>query len=141
MKNTLRQVLRSPKFMLGLSIIVILLLLIMIYPLIVPGNPLEMIGLGTFFKPGTYVSVYDSIDASVSARSYVIKLSDAGESRVAAKLLPEDRVSMQEWLVAFGRPAEEIDIENTEALLGLWWGNYSDDASRELFRTQAARRA
>jgi peptide/nickel transport system permease protein len=141
MKNTLRQVLRSPKFMLGFSIIAVLLLMIIIYPLIVPGNPLEMIGLGTFFKPGTYVSVYDSIDASVSARPYVIKLSGAGESRVAAKLLPEDRVSMQEWLLAYGIPAEEIDIEDTEALLGLWWGKYSDDASRELFRTQAARRA
>ena len=26
-----------------------------IYPLINPGNPLEMIGVGTFAKPGTYV--------------------------------------------------------------------------------------
>ena len=61
MKNTLRQIFHSSKFVAGFVIFVGILLLIIIYPLIHPGNPLEMIGVGTFAKPGTYVSVYDAV--------------------------------------------------------------------------------
>ena len=58
MKNTLKQLFHSSKFVIGFVIFVAILLTVFIYPLINPGDPLEMIGVGTFAKPGTYVSLY-----------------------------------------------------------------------------------
>jgi hypothetical protein len=63
MKNTVKQVFHSPKFVIGFCIFALILLTMLIYPLINPGDPLEMLGLGSFFKPGTYVSLYDSAGA------------------------------------------------------------------------------
>ena len=68
MKNTLRQVFHSPKFVTGFVIFVGLLLIMLIYPLFNPGNPLEMIGVGTFAKPGTYVSLYDAVGTAPNIR-------------------------------------------------------------------------
>ena len=64
MKNTLRQIFHSPKFMTGFVIFVVILLTLFFYPLFNPGSPLEMIGVGTFAKPGTYVSLYDALNTS-----------------------------------------------------------------------------
>ena len=61
MKHTLKQVFRSGKFVVGFSILMSMLLIVIIYPLFVRYPPLEIIGQGTFFPPGIYVSVYDSI--------------------------------------------------------------------------------
>jgi peptide/nickel transport system permease protein len=36
----------------------------------------------------------------------------------------DDRLAIQEWLVAAGVPEEQIDIDNTAALLDLWVENY-----------------
>jgi len=124
MKTTLRQVLRSPKFMIGFCTFTLLLVMIFAYPLFNPGDPLEMIGLGTFFKPGTYVSLYDSVDAP---RIYTLKLSDSAANRIAAKLLPQDRIDMKEWLLLYGMDEDEIDIEDTRALLQLCWKHYDPD--------------
>ena len=120
MKNTLRQVFHSPKFVVGFFIFVMILLTLLIYPLIVPGNPLEMIGLGAFFKPGTYVSVYDSLETKKST----LKLKDADEKRLYNKLSDEDRISIMQWLIAVGISEEDIDITDTDSLLELWWKNY-----------------
>jgi len=79
-----------------------------------------MIGEGTFFPPGIYVSVYDSIGSS----PYTLKLDDAAAKRIASKLGDEDRLAMQEWLVAVGIPEYEIDIANTEKLMDQWVNNY-----------------
>lgn len=75
MKNTIRQVFHSSKFVTGFVIFVIILLTMLIYPLINPGNPLEMIGVGTFAKPGTYVSLYDAARTSTET----LRLADADE--------------------------------------------------------------
>ncbi len=61
MKHTLQQVFHSGKFVVGFSIFVAILLIVIVYPLIVTDPPLAIIGQGTFFPPGIYVSVYDSI--------------------------------------------------------------------------------
>ncbi len=121
MKNTLRQVFRSPKFIVGFVIIMIMLLTVIIYPLFVPDDPLKMIGLGTFSKPGTYVSVQDSINTGTY---YTFKLDDAAATRIESKLGSEDRNEMKDWLIAFGIPEEEINIEDTEHLLGMWEQNF-----------------
>lgn len=120
MKNTLHQVFHSQKFVVGFVIFMLILFTILIYPLIVPGDPLEMIGLETFFKPGIYVSVYDSVDTKINT----LKLEDAHENRIYSKLKDEDRISMMEWLSSVGIPEEEIDITDTEKLLKQWQENY-----------------
>jgi peptide/nickel transport system permease protein len=120
MKNTLRQVFHSPKFVVGFVIFATMLASLFIYPFFVPGDPLEMIGLGSFFKPGTYISTYDAIGTEATT----MKLPDADEKRLYTKLNDEDRVSMVVWLTATGIPEESIDIENTEALLQLWKEKY-----------------
>lgn len=124
MKHTLRQVFRSGKFVVGFSIFVAILLIVFIYPLIVPDPPLAIIAQGTFFEPGIYVNVYDSVGAS----KYTLHLEGAAEKRIANKLKDEDRLAMQEWLVAYGIPEADIDIENTEQLLALWANNYDSKA-------------
>ncbi len=121
MKNTFRQVFRSPKFVVGFIIIMLMLLTVVIYPIFVPDDPLKMIGLGTFSKPGTYVSVQDSINTE---KYYTFKLDDAAAKRIDIRLSKDDRVEMKSWLIAFGIPEEDIDIEDTEHLLNLWERNF-----------------
>jgi peptide/nickel transport system permease protein len=96
------------------------LLTVLIYPLVVKAPPLGIIGQGTFFEPGIYVNLYDSI----GAKTYILNLSDASEKRIAAKLGAQERQDIKEWLVAFGIPEGEIDTEDTEALMALWVNNY-----------------
>lgn len=120
MKNTLRQVLHSPKFVVGFVIFITMLLSLFIYPFFVPGDPLEMIGLGSFFKPGTYISTYDA----VGTKATTMKLPNAEEKRLFTRLNDEDRVSMVVWLTAVGIPEDTINIEDTDSLLQLWKDNY-----------------
>ena len=134
MKNTIRQVFHSPKFLVGFCIFVVILLTIIIYPLINPGNPLQMIGLGTFAKPGTYVSLYDSINTETST----LKLPDADEKRVASALSAEDKVNMVNWFVAAGVSIEGLNVNDTEALIELWKANY-DTAVKPSGMTKAMR--
>jgi len=124
MKNTIRQVFHSPKFVVGFCIFAAILLTLFIYPLLNPGNPLEMIGLGTFAKPGTYLSVYDSLGATTST----FKLPDADDKRVAQIISTTDRISMVNWLTEDGVDVSTLDINDTETLLTLWKKNYDPDA-------------
>lgn len=121
MKHILRQVFQSGKFVTGFAIFMAILLTVIIYPLIVPDPPLQIIGQGTFFEPGIYVNVYDSINGP----QYTLRLDDAEANRIASKLSDADRLSMKEWLVAYGIPEDEIDIEDTALLLDLWEANYN----------------
>ena len=120
MKHTLKQVFSSTRFVVGFVIFMFILLTVIIYPLFVTADPLEIIGEGTFFEPGMYVSVYDSIGSS----PYTLHLDDASAKRIAGKLGDEERLDMKEWLVAYGVPDNEIDSEDTEKLLGQWVSNY-----------------
>jgi peptide/nickel transport system permease protein len=134
MKHMIQQVFRSPKFLFGFSIFMAVLLLVIIYPLFVTNNPLEIIGRGTFFPPGIYVNVYDSIGSP----HYTLNLDDAAAKRIANKLGDEDRLAIKEWLMADGIPEDEIDIENTEKLLDQWVNNY-DPAQKIAGMTNAKR--
>ena len=120
MKHTIREIFRSPKFVTGFVILMALLLTVIIYPLVVTADPLEIIALGTFFEPGVYVNVYDS----VGSKTYTLNLSDAQQKRIDSRLGEQERLDIQEWLVAFGIPEEDIDLEDTEKLLELWGNNY-----------------
>lgn len=120
MRRTIRQVFRSGKFVLGFSIFMFIVLTVLLFPLFAKDAPLTIVGQGTFFPPGIYVNVYDSL----SAPTYILKLDDAAEKRIASKLSEEDRQAIKEWLVGYGIPESEIDTTNTEQLLDHWVNNY-----------------
>ncbi|HWR19374.1 MAG TPA: ABC transporter permease [Clostridia bacterium] len=134
MKNTYKQAFRSPKFLVGFIIMTALLLTLVVYPLINPGDPLEMIGLGSFLKPGIYVSLYDAVDAE----KVTIKLSGADEKRIDKILEEEDRVAMLDYLKVIGIYVEDVDPSDTDTLLALWWQNY-DVSQRPAGMTKALR--
>jgi peptide/nickel transport system permease protein len=120
MKHTFKQIFRSGKFVFGFSIFVTLLLITIVYPLIITDNPLGIIGQGTFFPPGIYVNVYDSVGSG----TYILNLDDAAAKRIANKMSEEDRLAMKEWLMASGVSDTEIDTIDTPKLLNLWVNNY-----------------
>lgn len=134
MKNTFKQVFHSGKFVTGFAIFISILLLIIIYPLVNPGNPLKQIGLGTFFEPGTYVSVYDA----VSEEPNTLKLEGAAQNRIESKVSMEDRVEMLLWLDAAEVLYDGLDINDTESLLKLWNDNY-DSSIKPKGMTKAKR--
>ncbi len=120
MKHTLRQVFRSGKFVTGFVIFMTILLTVILYPLIFTSPPLEIIGQGTFFEPGIYVNVYDSI----RSQHYTLNLDDAAANRIASKLNDDDRLKMKEWLMSADIAEGDIVIEDTAALLELWVNHY-----------------
>jgi ABC-type dipeptide/oligopeptide/nickel transport system permease subunit len=124
MKNILRQIFHSPKFVTGFVIFMFMLLTIIFYPLFIKADPLEMIG-GLFYKPGTYISVVDVVQAP----EQTLKVDTA--SAKLNSISVEDRQSMADWLVKFGNVKQsEIDINNTAALVKLWTKNYSSSAAQ-----------
>ena len=124
MKNTLRQVFHSGKFVVGFSIFMLIVLTVIIFPLFVKTSPLKTISQGSiqgsFLPPGIYVNVYDSLGTA----PYTLLLDDASAKRIASKLSTEDRIAIMEWLVAAGIPENQIDTTDTESLLDLWTSNY-----------------
>ena len=135
MKNTLRQVFHSSKFLVGFIIFLVILLTVWLYPAFInPGNPLAMIGVGTFAKPGTYVSLYDA----VNTRTETLRLPDADDKRVAYLLSDADRVAMLEWFGIMGIDVSDLDATDTDALLNLWFDNY-DTSIKPQGMTQARR--
>ena len=134
MKHTIQQVFHSGKFVIGFAIFMAILLIVIVYPLIITYPPLEIIGQGTFFEPGIYVNVYDSIGSSPNT----LMLDDAAPKRIASKLSNDDRLEMRDWLLAAGLPEDEIHIEDTEKLLDQWANNY-DPAKKIAGMTNAKR--
>lgn len=120
MKHTIRQVFHSGKFLVGFAIITTILVFVFVYPMIVTDPPLAIIGQGTFFPPGVYVSVYDSVGST----KYILNLDSAVASRIANKLNNDDRTAMKDWLVADGISQDQIDMNDTKQLLTLWASNY-----------------
>jgi len=120
MKHTLRQIFRSGKFVTGFVIFSVILLLVIFYPLVITDSPLQIIGQGTFFPPGVYVNINDSINAP----RYILNLEDAAAKRIAGRLADDDRAAIRELLVGVGVPEADIDVTDTESLLTLWVNNY-----------------
>ncbi|MEN8076367.1 ABC transporter permease [Clostridioides difficile] len=124
MKNTLKQVFRDKKFLIGFIIFIGILATTIIYPLVVAYNPLEMVG-GLFYKPGTYVSVTDSVETD----SYSLKI-DTKAAKLENALSLEDRSEMATWLEKYGGVSiEDIDVTDAEELITLWEKHY--DSQKE----------
>jgi peptide/nickel transport system permease protein len=126
MKHTFQQVFHSGKFVVGFVIFMTLMLIMLVYPLIIRDAPLSIIGEGTFFPPGIYVSTYDSIH---SPTVYALNLDNAAAKRIGNKLSSDDRTAMKEWLVKAGVPADQIDIANTVTLIDQWEKKYDPNKS------------
>jgi peptide/nickel transport system permease protein len=120
MQHILRQVFRSPNFVIGFSIFATLLLIVIFYPVIIKDPPLAILGQGTFFPPGIYVSKVDAINT----RSYTLMLPDAAAKRIASKLGDQERQDIKDWLVADGIAESKIVMTDTTKLLGLWVENF-----------------
>lgn len=134
MKHTIQQIFHSGKFVSGFCIFAAILLIVIVYPMINTDPPLEIIGQGTFFPPGIYVSVYDSLGST----PYTLNLDEAAAERITNKLGDQERQDIHEWLVAVGIPESEIDVTNTEKLLDQWVNNY--DPQRKIDGMTFARR-
>ncbi len=134
MLHTFRQAFHSGKFVTGFAIFATIVLVVLVYPLIVRDQPLQIIGQGTFFEPGIYVNVYDSIGAP----QYTLNLDGAETRRIVSRLSEEDRTAIQEYLVAAGVPAAQIDTTNTEQLLNTWFSTF-DPAKKIKGMTNAKR--
>ena len=120
MNHTLRQIFHSGKFVTGFAIFASILLIILIYPRVIGDHPLTIIGQGTFFPPGIYVNVRDSLSSTV----YTLNLEGADAKRLVSKLNTVSRKAIQEYLIAAGIPANEIDLADTQKLLDQWAKNY-----------------
>ena len=108
--------------MVGFAILVAtMLFIVFVYPLFVKEPPLQIIGQGTFFPPGIYVSAYDSINPPTT---YTLNLDNAAAKRISNKLSMDDRAAMREWLIAAGIADSEIDISDAQKLLTQWETNY-----------------
>ena len=139
MKSTLRNIFHSSKFVTGFVIFLFLMVMIIVYPLINPGSPLEQIGVGTFAKPGTYVSLYDAAKTSPDRERETLRLTDADDKRLAHALSESDKVLMVEWLGLKGVDLEGVDYNDTERLLELWHENY-DSTFKPKGMTSAAQK-
>ena len=124
MKNLIKQVFHSPKFVVGFVIFIILFFMIIFYPLFITADPLDMIG-GLFNKPGTYVAVKDVLQTD----EYILKINTSSVKFKSISIA--DKQSMANWLIKFGNiKKSEIDINEGEALVNLWQKNYSVEASQ-----------
>ena len=134
MKHLLQQIFHTGKFTTGFAIFMAIMLLMIFYPLFNPGDPLALVSIGTFAHPGTYVSVYDAVDSEKN----IFKLEDAAANRLDSVLKREDRVEMIMWFEAAGVSIDNLDINDTEALLSLWTQKYDPSLRIEGF-TKAKR--
>lgn len=127
MKNTIKQVFHSPKFVIGFVIFVAILLTVFIYPIFVTADPLAMVGNGNFFAPGTYVSVKDA----VQGKHYTLNI-EVSAGAIDSKISAEDKDAMKEWLMKFGGVSQaDADAADTETLVELWVANYSPDVEQK----------
>lgn len=127
MLNTIKQVFRSPRFLVGFIIFALMLLTVIFYPLFVKADPLAMVGNGNFFKPGTYVNVSET----VTANRYTLNVDVSGAAKLDRQLDESDRAKMADWLIRFGGVEEsEIDTSDSVALVELWKNHYSKDADQ-----------
>ena len=140
MKNTLRSVFHSPRFLVGFIIFMALLLTVLIYPYIVVRDPLLSLGKG-FLEPGTYVSVYDANNTG----TYKLDLPEAAENRLATSFPVADRQTMIDYLTAMGLDVGDLNPSNEKLddLIDAWKTNYSEADARKNkytgFSTQAKR--
>ena len=127
MKNILKQLTKSSQFKIGFIILFFTLLIVILYPLIVSTNQLEMIGKGIFYKPGTYICAVDTVKQSISKdKSYVLNI-DGSINRLSTIINKETRIDMIAWLEKYGGVEKGV-ITDSDAdiskLINAWHERY-----------------
>ena len=127
MKNILKQLTKSSQFKIGFIILFFTLLIVILYPLIVSTNQLEMIGKGIFYKPGTYICAVDTVKQSISKdKSYVLNI-DGSINRLSSIINKETRIDMIAWLEKYGGVEKGV-ISDSDAdiskLINAWHERY-----------------
>ena len=126
MKNTLKQIFHDKKFIMGFIIFIAILATIIIYPLVVAYSPLEMVG-GLFYKPGTYVSVSDTVES----KNYSFKM-DTSAVTLESALSMEDRSQMGTWLENYASvDIKDIDVTDAKGLIKLWEKYYDPNNKQD----------
>ena len=126
MKNTLKQIFHDKKFIMGFIIFIAILATIIIYPLVVAYSPLEMVG-GLFYKPGTYVSVSDTVES----KNYSFKM-DTSAVKLESALSMEDRSQMGTGLENYaGVDIKDIDVTDAKGLIKLWEKYYDPNNKQD----------
>ncbi len=91
--NTICNVFRSPRFLVGFIIIFVIVMTAVFYPMIDTRNPMYSYG-DMFLKPGTYFSIYDAnIAAYNTTTSHRVKNPNATEIR-EENFLPESQLNI-----------------------------------------------
>ena len=82
---------------------------------------------GKLFKPGTYISVKDTVES----KNYTLNI-EAKSSNVGAHVEDKDKASMREWLVKYGGVSQEdMDAADDNALVELWFEKYDSKADQK----------
>lgn len=125
--NTIKKIFKSPKFVVGFVIFVTLLLTMIIYPIFVTADPLEMVGQNGFMKPGTYISLQNAVDTN----TYELSL-DQSDLKLSSAFPVDDRVKMAEFLRDYCNVAEaDINIADINSLIHIWLENYDEENKYE----------
>lgn len=127
--NTIKQVFHSGKFLVGFIVFALILLTIFIYPMFVTYDPLEMVGQGNFFPPGTYISV----EEAAGDAAYRLNMAMDVSAKLDSALSINDRSEMQQWLIKYAGVAEaDIDVTDAESLVALWDAHYDPEVKEGL---------
>lgn len=138
MLNTVKQVFRSPKFLVGFFLFIAVLLTCIIYPLIITDDPLAMVGNGNFYAPGTYVNQEDVIYAS----GELMNIQRDPTAYLEATLTQTNIDDIRAWLKKCTEIApEEIDDADIETLVKFWNQNYDPAKTKAAKFTSAKRKA
>ncbi|MFA9377454.1 MAG: ABC transporter permease [Lachnotalea sp.] len=122
MKNQIKQIFSSPKFVIGFVIFMALLLMTIIYPFVITDDPLTMLGQGNFFKPGTYIAVADT----VNTETYTLNI-DVSTDKLENNIELEDRAAMADWLEKYADVSiNDIDVTDAKGLVTLWKKYYDE---------------
>ncbi len=93
LSHTIRNVFHSPRFVTGFTIIVVIVLTAVLYPMVDTRDPMYSYG-DMFLKPGTYFSIYDAnIAAYNSTTVHRVLIPEATENR-EANFLPVSQLEV-----------------------------------------------
>jgi len=120
MIHILKNVMKTPKFVLGFILFIITFLLSFYY-MFSTFEAMELVGSG-FHAPGTYYNIGDVVNAKQEM------LNVEGTRNIENQITAEEKTAMADWLEKFAEvPQAEIDADNVESLVELWLEKY--DAS------------
>ena len=124
MKHMLKNIMRTPKFVVGF-VLFFLTFLLSFYYMFSSFDAMELVGSG-FHAPGTYYNISDILNTKEEILNY------ESSANIENQLTVQEKESMKDWLVRFGEVAEEdIDLGDGEALLALWLQHYDANHSQE----------